>query len=58
MIGGGSFVSKQLFGKEANIRIFIRANCSEALEPVKVINSKNGGPYIFKTVLGCVLWVH
>ena len=69
-IGGGSFTSKQLqkwryldeiqgeicLGKDVNIRILIGANCSEALEPVKVINSENGGPYAFKTVLGwCIV---
>ena len=64
-ISSGSFTSKQLhkwtsldkiqgeicIGKDVNIRILIRANCSEALEPVKVINSENGEPYAFKTVL-------
>ena len=65
-IGGGSFTSKQrqrwtyldkiqgeiCLGKYVNIKILIGTNCSEALEPVKVINSENGGPYAFKTVLG------
>ena len=43
-------------GKDVNIRILIGANCSEALESEKVINSENGGPYAFKTVLGwCIV---
>ena len=55
-IGGGSFASKQLEkwtyldkiegeicqGKNMNIEILIGANCSEPLQPVKVINSENG----------------
>ena len=69
-IGYGSFTSKQLqkqtyldkiqgeicLGKNLNIRILIGANCLEVLEPVKVRNSKNGGPFTFKTVLGwCIV---
>ena len=67
-IVGGRFTSKQqqkwtyldkiqgeiCLGKDVNIRILIGANCGEALEPV--INSENGGPCTFKTVLGwCVV---
>ena len=39
-------------GKDVYIRILIGGNCSEALEPAKVINSDNGGHYDFKIVLG------
>ena len=38
------------------MRILIGENCAEALEPMKVINSENGGLYAFKTVFGwCVV---
>ena len=61
-IRGGRFTSKQLqkwtyldkiqgetsLGKDVNIKILIGANCSEALEPVKVINSEDGGPILSK----------
>ena len=36
--------------------MLIGANCSKALEPNKIIPSRNGGPYAFKTILGwCVV---
>ena len=68
--GSGSFTSKELQKwtyldkikgeicprKDVNTRILIEENYAEALEPVKVINSENGGNYAFKTVLGwCVV---
>ena len=38
------------------VTLLIGANCVRALEPRKVISSKNGGPYAFKTLLGwCIV---
>ena len=38
------------------VSLLIGANCVRALEPRKVISSKHGGPYAFKTLLGwCVV---
>ena len=34
------------------IGILIGANCLPAVEPVRIISSKNGGPYAFQTKLG------
>ena len=34
-----------------SIGILIGGNCSKALEPREVIPSKNGGPYVFRTLL-------
>ena len=65
-IGGGSFTSKQMqkwtyldkiqgeicLSKDVNIRILIGANCPEALEPVKVINSENNGPCTWMVYCG------
>ena len=34
------------------IGILILGNCSKALEPREVIPSKNGGPYVFRILLG------
>ena len=33
----------------------LSANCVRALEPSEVISSQNGGPYVFKTLLGWCL---
>ena len=35
--------------------LLISANCVRALEPSEVISSQNGGPYVFKTLLGWCL---
>ena len=35
-----------------NVELLIGANCTRALEPIKVIPSRNDGPYAMKTVLG------
>ena len=35
------------------VSLFIGVNCVHALEPRDVISSQNGGPYAFKTLLGC-----
>ena len=37
------------------MRILIGKNCAEALEPVKVINSENGGLLLSKQYLNGVL---
>ena len=38
------------------IGLLIGANCSKALEPNKIIPSRNDGPYAFRTILGwCVV---
>ena len=38
------------------IGLLIGANCLKALEPNKIIPSRNGGPYAFRTILGwCVV---
>ena len=39
-----------------NVELLIGANCTRALEPNKVIPSRNDGPYVMKTVLGwCIV---
>ena len=39
-----------------SIGILIGGNCSKALEPKEMIPSKNGGPYVFRTLLGwCIV---
>ena len=41
---------------DVEIGLLIGANCSKALEPNKIIPSRNGGPYAFRTILGwCVV---
>ena len=38
------------------VGLLIGANCMKALEPVKIIPSKNNGPYAYKTLLGwCIV---
>ena len=40
---------------DVQIGLLICANCMKALEPIKIIHSKDGGPYTYKTRLGwCV----
>ena len=38
-----------------SIALIIGVNCSKALEPLEVIPSEQGGPYAFKTLLGCCI---
>ncbi|KAJ8390519.1 hypothetical protein AAFF_G00103160 [Aldrovandia affinis] len=40
---------------EADVDLLIGANCSSAMEPWHVINSRNGGPYAVKTAIGWVV---
>ena len=41
---------------DVEIGLLIGANCSKALEPNKIIPSRNGKPYAFRTILGwCVV---
>ena len=36
--------------------MLIGANCIKALEPLKIIPSKDGGPYAYQTILGwCIV---
>ena len=38
------------------VEMLIGADCSEALEPINVVPSQNGGPYAYETILGwCVV---
>ena len=39
-----------------SVELLIGANCARALEPIKVIPSRNDDPYAMKTVLGwCIV---
>ncbi|KAL3975057.1 hypothetical protein ACER0C_023683 [Sarotherodon galilaeus] len=40
---------------EANVDLLIGANCAKAMEPWRVINGQNGGPYAVKTTIGWVV---
>ncbi|KAJ8332985.1 hypothetical protein SKAU_G00418810 [Synaphobranchus kaupii] len=40
---------------EVDVGLLIGANCSRALEPWHIINSRNGGPYAVKTAIGWVV---
>lgn len=40
---------------EADVGLFIGANCSRAMEPWRIINSQAGGPYAIKTAIGWVV---
>ena len=41
---------------DVEIELLIAVNCPKALEPNKIIQSKSGGPYAFRTILGwCVV---
>ena len=42
--------------RNVSIELLIRANCTRALEPIKVIPSRNDGPYAIKTVLDCCIF--
>ena len=47
---------KIIQGKDINIVLLISGNCSKTLEPLKVIPSKVGGLYAFRTLLGwCIV---
>ena len=53
-----SFVANEEIKEDGNINVelLIGANCTRALEPIKVIPSRNDGPYLMKTVLGwCIV---
>ena len=42
--------------QNVNVELLIGANCARALEPIKVIPSRNDGPYAMKIVLGwCIV---
>ena len=40
---------------EADVGLLIGANCSGAMEPWRIINSQDGGPYAVKTAIGWVV---
>ena len=41
---------------DVKVELLIGANCPKELEPVQVIASRDGGPYVMKTVLGwCIV---
>ena len=41
---------------DVKVQLLIGANCPKALEPVQFIASRDGGPYVMKTVLGwCIV---
>ena len=50
-------IINQLKWKEnPDVGLLIGANCTKALEPIEMIQSRNGGPYAFRTRLGwCVV---
>ena len=50
-------MSNQLtFSDDISVGLLIGANCTKALEPIEILQSKNGGPYAFKTRLDwCVV---
>ena len=37
---------------DISVGLLIGANCTKALEPIEILQSRNGGPYAFKTWLG------
>lgn len=40
---------------KANVDLLIGANCAQAMEPWRVINGQNGGPYAVKNSIGWVV---
>nr|XP_021329205.1 uncharacterized protein LOC110439111 [Danio rerio] len=40
---------------EADVGLLIGVNCSRAMEPWRIINSQDGGPYAVKTAIGWVV---
>ena len=49
-----SYVADEVIKDDQNIcpELLVGANCTRALEPIKVIPSRNDGPYGMKMVLG------
>ena len=44
------------FSADISVGLLIGANFTKALEPIEILQSRNGGPYAFKTRLGwCVV---
>ena len=49
-------INQLTFSDDISVGLLIGANCTKALEPIEILQSKNGGPYAFKTRLGwCVV---
>lgn len=40
---------------EADVGLFIEANCPKAMEPWHIINNRDGGPYPVKTAIGWIV---
>ena len=40
---------QQTFSDDISVGLLIGANCTRVLEPIEILQSKNGGPYAFKT---------
>ena len=49
-------IDQLTFSDDISVGLFIGANCTKALEPTEILQSRDGGPYAFKTRLGwCVV---
>ena len=49
-------INQLTFSDDVSVGLLIGANCTKALEQIEILQSKNGGPYAFKTRLGwCVV---
>ena len=42
-------INQLTFSDDISVGLLIGANCTKALEPIEILQSKNGGPYAFKT---------
>ena len=50
-----SQISQLTFSDDISVGLLIVANCTKALKPIEILQSRNCGPYAFKTGLGwCV----
>ena len=45
-------VNQLNFEENISVGLLIGANCTKALEPIQVLQGRNGGPYAFRTRLG------
>ena len=49
-------MNQMTFTCDISIWLLIGANCIDALEPIEILQSRNGGAYVFKPQLGwCVV---
>ena len=42
-------INQLTFSDDISVGLLIGPNCTKALEPIEILQSKNGGPYAFKT---------